>query len=136
METVWKPVAQMTPEEVRMARRITLRDGSMKETLDLCREGNLEGNVGMIFEGGKLVSWCLSFNEPRGSAFREPNRMIYFCTKHKERRKGYASKLFKDARIRYKTFRVEPWNKLSGKFFVNRAPLAHDRDTAKYWVKH
>lgn len=118
METVFKRAQDMTPAELRAAKRLTLPLGQMWPMLQDCRSNRyprITGDVGLVYEGTRLVCWGLAFKDetwgPRDS------RTVYFYTDSRYRRKGYATTLFKKMKVRYKSFHVSPWDRNSAGFF-------------------
>lgn len=118
MNVVFKSAGEMTAQEMKQARKLTLPDGQMWDTLLDCRSPrypNIFGDVGLVFEGSRMVCWALAFKDERYGP--RDARTVYFYTHPKHRRKGYGTMIFKKMKRRYKSFHVSPWDRESAGFF-------------------
>lgn len=109
-----KPVADLTAEEVRRFKRLTMRDGLMSHELSISWNYAPYGaEVYWIEEGGMLVAWALLF-------YTAPyERGVYFYVRRTHRRQGYGKKLATTIRAAHPRMRIRsyPWDKTSSKFF-------------------
>ena len=134
MHVVFKAVEDMTETEMRAAYRLTMKNGDMRPMLRECRSVNSSyvGNVALVFDGPKMVGWALAFKNPNWYSGKK--RTVYIYISPDYRRLGWGSYLYKDMRIRYKTFNVAPWDSRSAQFFLTHKLQPGDENLALSYV--
>lgn len=107
-------VSELSPAELAACKRLTLKDGLMRGSLNIARghRQDRSSRVVLIESEGRLLAWALVYR-----VAKEPTE-AHFYVRSSERRRGLGTRLMQEVRRCTRRPQVHPHDSTSQSFFA------------------